>query len=156
RWCCCAADLSGARKRLGRTPETHPLAPVRDMPALPPLPPIATQPLSVVLLPSNSPTPLEAAVAEWVTFLNGLDRAYELLVVPEGGDPVAAPAKGLSNQFQRVRVLRPPSRRGEGAALRAALAEARFPLIAYAPCDPRYRPGDLKRLMQDIDQVHLV
>jgi hypothetical protein len=126
------------------------------MPAIPPLQPIATQPLSVVLLPADAAAPLEAVVAEWVTFLNGLDRDYELVVVPRGGDRPAAPAEGLPGKFQRVRVLRPPNSRGEGAALRAGLAEARFPLIAYAPCDPRYRPGDLKRLLQDIDQVHLI
>jgi hypothetical protein len=126
------------------------------MPAPPPLPPIATQPLSVVLLPSDAKAPPEAVVADWVTFLNGLDRDYELLVVPAGEGRDGGAAGGSLRGFQRVRVLRPPGRRGEGAALRAALAEARFPLIAYAPCDPRYRPGDLKRLMQDIDQVHLV
>jgi glycosyltransferase involved in cell wall biosynthesis len=127
------------------------------MPTLPPLPPIATQPLSVVLLAHNAEPHLEAVVADWVTFLNGLDRDYELLVVDDGRtDRTAALSEGLSVRFQRVRAVKPPASHGEGAALRAGLREARFPLIAYAPGDPRYQPGDLKRLLQEIDAVHVI
>jgi hypothetical protein len=65
-------------------------------------------------------------------------------------------AKDLSSRFQRVRFLSHSSHLGEGAALRKGLDAARFPLIAYAPCDPRYQPSDLKRLLQEIDAVHLI
>jgi glycosyltransferase involved in cell wall biosynthesis len=110
-----------------------------------------------VLLAYNAEPHLEAVAADWVTFLNGLDRDYELLVVDDGStDRTAALAKGLSGKFQRVRSIKHPSHRGEGAALRTGLREARFPLIAYAPCDPRYQPGDLKRLLQEIEAVHLI
>ncbi len=126
------------------------------MPVVPPLPPIASQPLSLVLPAYNAESHLEAVVADWVTFLNGLDRDYELLVVDDGStDRTAALAESLPGKFQRVRVSRHSTHRGEGAALRTAFAEARFPLLAYAPCDPRYQPGDLKRLLQHIDEIHL-
>jgi glycosyltransferase involved in cell wall biosynthesis len=127
------------------------------MPSLPPLPPVATQPLSVVLLAHDAEPHLDAVVADWVTFLNGLDRDYELLVVDDGStDRTAALAEKLPGRFQRVRAFGHPARRGEGAALRTGLGAARFPLTAYAPCDPRYQPGDLKRLLQEIDAVHLI
>ena len=54
------------------------------MPLLPPLPPIADQPLSVVLLAHNEEAQLETVVNEWLTFLNGLGRDYEVLLVDEG------------------------------------------------------------------------
>jgi glycosyltransferase involved in cell wall biosynthesis len=96
-------------------------------------------------------------VADWVTFLNGQERDYELLVVDDGSsDRTAELAESLHRRFQRVRVIRHRKHQGEGAALRTGLREAQLPLIAYAPCDPAYRPGDLKRLLQDIDSVHLL
>jgi glycosyltransferase involved in cell wall biosynthesis len=127
------------------------------MPELPPLPPIATTPLSVVLLAHNNAAHLETVVADWVTFLNGLDRDYELLLVDDGStDRTAELATALSEKFQRVRVLRHPAHKGEGASLRTAFAVARHPLVAYAPCDPLYQPADLKRLLQAMDPVHLI
>jgi len=127
------------------------------MPEIPKLQPMATQPMSVVLLAHNAESHLEAVVADWVTFLNGLDRDYELLVIDDGStDRTAALAESLGGQFQRLRVLRHASHQGEGAALRTAFAAARFPLLAYAPCDPRYQPSDLTRLMKHIDEVHLI
>jgi dolichol-phosphate mannosyltransferase len=45
---------------------------------------------------------------------------------------------------------------GFGAALRIGLASARFPLLAHATADRCYRPGDLQRLLDEIDQVDLV
>src|SRR5262249_46653834 len=52
--------------------------------------------------------------------------------------------------------LRHGERRGDGAALRTALGTARYPLLFYTACDPRYRPADLRRLLKEIDRVHLV
>lgn len=127
------------------------------MPDVPVLPPIADQPLSVVLLAHNDGAHLEALVAEWVTFLNGLNRDYEILLVDDGStDHSARLLTTLTDRHRRVRVLRHTERRGEGAALRTALGTARYPLLFYTVCDPRYRPGDLKRLLKDIDRVHLV
>ena len=127
------------------------------MPDVPELPPIADQPLSVVLLAHNDGAHLEQVVAAWVTFLNGLDRDYEILLVDDAStDHTTRLLTLLTDRHGRVRVLRHAERRGEGASLRMALATARYPLLFYTVCDPRYRPGDLKRLLKEIDRVHLV
>jgi glycosyltransferase involved in cell wall biosynthesis len=133
------------------------------MPEPPPLPPIANRPLSVVLLAHNDRPHLEPVVAKWLAFLSGLGRDFELIVVDDGSTDGSA---DLQPPSPRVQFIRHDTPRGEGAALRTALAVARHPLLAYAPCDPRYPPADLQRLLTkrtrpdkpelEIDHVHVM
>jgi glycosyltransferase involved in cell wall biosynthesis len=137
------------------------------MPELPRLPPIASQPLSVVLLAHNRAHHLETVLSSWVTFLNGLDRDYEIIVVDDGStDGSAALSDKLASNYRRVQVLRHERTRGEGAALRTALSVARHPLLFYTLCDPHYQPADLGRLLRkrtdpqkpelELDHVHIL
>jgi hypothetical protein len=57
---------------------------------------------------------------------------------------------------QRVCFLRHATRQGSGAALRTGLAAARHPLLLTATCDPQFQPGDLPKLLEEMDKVHLV
>src|SRR5437763_5790339 len=135
------------------------------MPANPPLPPIAAEPISVVLLRHDAAPHLEAVVSGWVAFLDGLGRDYEVILAGDSADGGADLAAGLAQRHPRLKVLRHPERRGEGAALRTALEAASHPLLFYTLCEPRYRPEDLGRLLDhhhppgtrpEIDQVHLL
>ena len=127
------------------------------MPEFVELPPIAHEALSVVLLAADDAAHLEKMVAEWVTHLNGLNRDYEVLLVDDGSaDGTAKLTAALTDRFRRVKVLRHTSRQGEGAALRTGLAAARYPLVFYTLCDPRYQPADLRKLLAEIDKVHVV
>jgi hypothetical protein len=121
------------------------------MPDVAPPPPIADQPLSVVLL-ARGAADLEGAVAGWVTYLNGLNRPYEILLVDDGD---AGGAARLPERHRHLRLIPRPAKRGDGACLRAAFAEAKHPLLFYTLCDPRYRPADLRKLLQEIDKVHV-
>jgi glycosyltransferase involved in cell wall biosynthesis len=137
------------------------------MPQLPSLTPIASQPLSVVLLTRNQAASLEATLAAWVTFLNGLDRDYELIVVDDGStDGTGELAEKLATGYRHVVVRRHAQVQGEGAGLRSALLAARHPLFFYTLGDSHYAPADLGRLLRkrtdprkplfEIDQVHLL
>src|SRR5262245_9430984 len=137
------------------------------MPELPPLSPTAAQPLSVVLLAHNQADHLETVLAGWVTFLNGLDRDYEVIVVDDGStDGSGDRAEKLASSYRRVEVLRHAATQGEGAALRTALAVARHPLLFYTLCDPHYQPADLGKLLRkradpskpdlELDHVHIL
>jgi hypothetical protein len=53
-------------------------------------------------------------------------------------------------------VLRHAEHRGQGAALRTALAAAAKPLLFYTTADRQYQPSDLPRLLAEIDKVHIV
>jgi glycosyltransferase involved in cell wall biosynthesis len=136
------------------------------MPEPPKLPPVASEPLSVVLLAHNPGEPLEAVVSAWASYLDKRDRDDELILVDDGStDGTAERAAALGERYPRLVVLRHEQPRGEGAALRTALAAARRPLLFYTLCDPHYQPGDLDRLLAkrpdparpdlEIDHVHL-
>lgn len=137
------------------------------MPELPSLPPVASQPLSVVLLARNAAPHLEAVLAGWTAFLDSLQRQWELIVVDDGSsDGSGELAEKWASSHFGVQVHRHAAALGEGAALRTALRAARQPLLFYTLCDPHYQPSDLGRLLTkridpqkselEIDRVHLM
>jgi glycosyltransferase involved in cell wall biosynthesis len=127
------------------------------MPDLPTLPPIADQPISVVLLANNDAAHVEAVIAAWATHLDGMKRDYELILVDDGSaDGTAARAEAFREKYPRLQVLKHDAARGVGAALRTAAAAATRPLFFYTLCDPRYRPADLAKMLEAVDPVHVV
>src|SRR5262245_19694294 len=107
------------------------------MPEPPQLPPIATQPLSVLLLGQSDRPGLEEALCAWIAYLNGLGREHELLLID---DALLDRTEELMKRHPSMRVLRDPARRGVGAALRLGLTRTKHPLLFYAPCDAGYQP----------------
>lgn len=121
------------------------------------LPPISKEPLSVVLLAWNNAGVLPGVLGSWVSELEKLKRDYEIIIVDDGStDSTGGLATFLAGRQPRVRILGHSSRRGLGAALRTGLAAARYPLLFYTTCDQQYQAADLQRLLERIDQVHLV
>jgi Glycosyl transferase family 2 len=130
--------------------------------------PIASAPLSVLLLACNPAADIDDAAATWVDFLRQLNRNFEVLLVeqaplpkPERPPDVAAaieqPAEvhPLTQRFPEVRVVQTGGR-GLGTLLRAGLAEAKEPLVFFTLADAQYQSADLKKLLESIDGVDLV
>jgi hypothetical protein len=65
-------------------------------------------------------------------------------------------ATPLKDRHGHLKLVRHDARQGEGAALKSGLAVARYPLLFYTVCDPCYKPADFKRLLAEIDKVHLI
>src|SRR5262245_34373173 len=126
------------------------------MPETPELPPIADEPISLVLLAYNARNDLQSMLESWNSCLLERGKPFEIILVDDGSpDGTGAHAEELAATMP-IRVLRHDHPRGEGAALRTGLAAARHPLVVYALCRPDYRPEFLRRVMDPIDQVHLV
>lgn len=118
----------------------------------PELPAIASSPLSVILIVDAMNAEAETAFGDWVGYLNGLDRDYEILLASESVDTAL---DALAGRCARARVI-PTSANGFGSALREGLKAAQHPLVCYTTCDRQYRPQDLKHLFKLIDKTHLV
>src|SRR6267142_1961722 len=115
-------------------------------------PPIAAEPLSLILTSPRADAERDEALRDWVAYLNGQEQEYEILLVNESGDP---PAAEQAAKYAQVQALAPYGRSGFGAALRLGLENARHPLLFYARCDRRYKPADLQQLLKWIDRVDL-
>ncbi len=137
------------------------------MPAPQPLPEIATQPLSVVLLARNAAGHLDATLQAWLAYLDARGQTYEILVSDDGSsDATPELAEALAAKWPAVRVLRQSGPRGEGAALRTAVAEAKHPLLFVSLLRPDYHPEHLGLLLdrpatepmkgKEIDNCHLI
>jgi glycosyltransferase involved in cell wall biosynthesis len=96
---------------------------------------------------------LEEALRDWITFLNGQNRVYELILVD---DALLDRTAELAEHYPSIRVLRDPIKRGPGAALRLGLAAAQHPLFFYARCDGCYQPKDVMLLLDEIDKTDVV
>src|SRR5262245_23597192 len=114
-------------------------------------PPIATSPLSVVLLAGADMAETTAALDRWTAFLDTLKRDYEIVLV---GEAAALPTE--TSRWPQVRGLPHTGPPGLGARLRTGLAAARLPLLSYSYCDDQFRPDDLKLLLDKVDLVDLV
>jgi glycosyltransferase involved in cell wall biosynthesis len=127
------------------------------MPDVPTLPTVSDQPLSVILLAYNDAVHLEAVVAAWAKQLDGLQRAYEIIVVDDGStDGTAALAGSLSAELPLLSVKRHEKSSGIGASLRTGIAAVKHPLLFYTTADRQYQPRDLPAFLSEIDKVHLV
>src|SRR5438094_2136039 len=120
-------------------------------------PPIATEPLSVVLPAHNAAADVEEVVRSWVAVGDELKRSCEILIVDDGStDDTVTRADNLALQFPELHVLRHATRRGLGAALRTGIAAAKHPLLFYTLGNKQYQPADLKRLLEHIDKADVV
>src|SRR5262245_2532829 len=111
------------------------------MPELPDLPPIATQPLSLILLAHHAEAHLTQLVSAWREALLAPQIPFEILLVDDGSsDGTAARAQELTATMPELKLLRHEQPRGIGAALRTGLEASTHPLLAVVPCHPAYRP----------------
>ncbi len=87
------------------------------MPQIPTLTPIATEPISVVLIVKDAASHLQATLNDWIAYLNGLDRPYEILLVDDKSrDASVELANLIAATSTCVRVLPTLDGGGDGAA----------------------------------------
>jgi hypothetical protein len=113
--------------------------------------PLATAPLSVLLLAERAPTAEETEVlAAWNEHLLGLQRPFELLLIrPRGSDDADAVAAA-------PRLFTYDAARGYVAALREAIAAAQLDVVVLCTWDRQFRPTELGNLLACLDPVDAV
>lgn len=108
--------------------------------------------VTVVIPVHNSAAQLEKMLPAWGILLTNLNRPVQLIVVNDGStDGTAELLKKLATRVSHLLVLTHESRRGFGASLRTALAEATQPLFLYAGIDAQYTPGDIRPMLERIE-----
>lgn len=105
------------------------------------------------VLPVHNPgKKLESAITAWFDTLKRLGREFEILIVNDGStDDTAGTAAKIAERNPRLRILTHDARRGYGACLRTAIAEAQHPLLVHATGEHEFNPADLEKLLERID-----
>jgi glycosyltransferase involved in cell wall biosynthesis len=74
----------------------------------------------------------------------------EVVVVDDASTDRTSEALGSFNDHPAVRILRQPSNRGKGAALRRGFAEARGDFVVVQDADLEYDPRDYRKLLAPV------
>jgi glycosyltransferase involved in cell wall biosynthesis len=120
-------------------------------------PPIADQPLSVVLPSYNARAELPSLLVELRATLDKLKRNYQVLVVDDAStDGSAELVQAEAATWPKLQLLRRDRHEGHGAALAAGLAQATLPLVFTLPAAAGFNPDALPLMLKQIDAVDLV
>jgi glycosyltransferase involved in cell wall biosynthesis len=103
--------------------------------------------LSLVIPAFNEAMVIAQAIREAESTLAPLFDAFEVLVVDDGSrDDTARKVERCLPESPHTRLLRHPTNRGYGAALRTGFEAARFDLVAFTDADCQFDLADLSRL----------
>lgn len=120
-------------------------------------PPIADQPVSVVLPIYNAKAVLPSVLAELRTTLDKLKRNYQLVIVDDAStDGSAELVQAEAANWPKLQLVRRDRHGGHGAALAAGLAQATLPLVFTLPAAAGFNPDALPLMLKQIDAVDLV
>jgi glycosyltransferase involved in cell wall biosynthesis len=123
------------------------------------LPTVSGEPasLSIVLPCRNEAGNVARVVGEALSRGADVARSVEVIVVDDGStDSTGAIAEDLARTDPRVRVVRHPTNRGYGAALRSGFDAATSAWVFYTDGDGQLSLDDLRRLPEALDSSDVV
>ena len=117
--------------------------------------PMCTAPALTVILPCyNEAERLPGTLQALLTHLSAAPGKVEVLVVDDGStDATVTVAEAVAAADRRVRVLSYGPNRGKGFAVRTGMLAAQGDLVVFTDADGSYRPGDLDRIVEALDQA---
>lgn len=115
----------------------------------------ATTHLSVVVGCYNAARHLEKRLLELVTFLDGIGRAYELLIVEDGSVDDSLPIlRRVAATVPAIGVLRNPRNMGKGYSIRNGILNAKGRYIIFTDVDMAYSKGNLLSVLERLEAGH--
>jgi dolichyl-phosphate beta-glucosyltransferase len=117
--------------------------------------PVRTAPALTVILPCyNEAQRLPGTLQALLAHLSAAPGEVEVLVVDDGStDATVTVAEAVAAVDRRVRVLSYQPNRGKGFAVRTGMLAAQGQLVIFTDADGSYRPSDLDRIVEALDQA---
>lgn len=113
--------------------------------------------ISVVLPAYNEEKNVGRAVVSAIKAMESLAADYEIIVVDDGSsDGTSEVVKELIAQHSRVRLIRHPTNRGYGGALRSGFEAATRELIFFTSSDNQYDVDEVGKFLPLIEKADLV
>lgn len=113
--------------------------------------------LSVFIPFYNEEELAEDSVKECYSFLDGLERDFELVLVDDGStDGTGEQLDRLSGKLENTRIVHHDENLGYGRALATGFAECRHPLVFYTDGDMQFDISQLDGFLEKIEDYDLV
>ncbi len=117
----------------------------------------ATLDLSVVFPLFNEEDAIGTLLAEIEESLTSLGSTYEIVAVDDKStDASLEILEAAATRDHRLRILRNPENRGQGAALYTAIRAARGSIVITLDSDGQNDPGDIPRLLPLLEEADMV
>jgi glycosyltransferase involved in cell wall biosynthesis len=115
----------------------------------------ATTHLSLVVGCYNAARHLEKRLLDLVAFLDGIDRAYEVLIVDDGSLDESLPIlRRLETSVPAICVLRNPRNMGKGYSIRNGILNSTGKYIIFTDVDMAYSKGNLLSVLEKLESGH--
>lgn len=113
--------------------------------------------VSAVMPAFNEEQNLPQSVARLAAALTNQARSFEIIVVDDGSrDGTAAVLEGLKGRYPMLRIVRHPTNRGYGAALRSGFDSARFAWVFMMDADNQFDPEEIGKLLDRAGDADIV
>ena len=108
--------------------------------------------LTIVLPCYQEADRLPTALERYLAHFSAGVRGVELLVVDDGStDQTLAVAEAIAARDRRVRVLRCPTHRGKGFAVRTGMLAGRGDRLVFTDADASYGPDQVERVLRALE-----
>jgi glycosyltransferase involved in cell wall biosynthesis len=108
--------------------------------------------LTIVLPCYQEAERLPTALERYLAHFSARVQDVEVLVVDDGStDQTLAAAEAVAARDRRVRVLRCPTHRGKGFAVRTGMLAGRGDRLVFTDADASYGPDEVERVLRALD-----